>query len=166
MLFGPFDHLLGAGLVRIRRMLFLILKKPDVSFFGKNIAIGGHCNIESLAKNNFKCILDLRQETQDDEIKIEKFLIEYLNIPVADRTNPDYSQVQISLNWIEQNISKNNNVFIHCNLGRGRAPAMACLYLISKGTPFKDAINQIKKARRYTYFNNEQLNFIKKYATK
>jgi len=62
VMFGKFDHVTGAGLVRIKRIIYSILNKPDISFIDENIAIGGYCNIASLAKNNFKCILDMRQE--------------------------------------------------------------------------------------------------------
>jgi len=91
------------------------------------------------------------------------FSICYLNVPVLDRKTPNYFQIKEAITWIDYNISKNKKIFIHCNLGRGRAPTIVCLYLISKGMPANNAISMVKKNRRYTYFNKRQLNFIQEF---
>lgn len=163
-MFGIIDHVSGAWQVRIRRTFFLILKKPDASYINKNMAVGGHCSIKSLVKNNFECILDMRQESQDDDNEIKKYSINYLSVPVKDRINPNPSQVKEVIKWIDENMSKNKKIFIHCKLGRGRAPTIACLYLISKGMTPNNAILFVKKNRRYTYFNKKQINFIQNFT--
>jgi len=45
-------------------------------------------------------------------------------------------------------------------LGRGRAPSMGALYLISQGMRSDKAIKNIKKIRKYSYFNKKQLRMI------
>ena len=159
-MFGILDHLTGAALVRIKRNLNKLNNKPDVSFLYDNLAIGGQCKIRLLAENGFCSILDLREEDEDDKTQLNHYKINYLRIPIKDRNTPTTSQTELAINWIKQNTSNHEKIFIHCNLGRGRAPLLACLYLISNGLDPVESIKKIKKKRPYTYFNKIQLKFI------
>lgn len=159
-MFGIIDHVSGAILVRIRRRSYSLLGKTDASFIDSNLAIGGACNLQILAKDGFNCILDMRQESKHDQKLILKLSLTYLRIPVTDRKAPTVSEAQMAIKWIDKNLKDNKKIFIHCTLGRGRGPMMACLYLISKGAEVNDAIKSIKQSRRYTYFNKKQLQHI------
>lgn len=159
-MFGIVDHLSGAVLIRIRRKSYSILGKADASYVETNLAIGGVCNPQVLAKAGFNCILDMRQEGKHEEKLISNFSLTYLRIPVTDRKVPTISEAETGVSWIDKNLKENKKIFIHCTLGRGRGPMMACLYLISKGIKVSDAIRSIKKSRRYTYFNKNQIQFL------
>lgn len=163
-MFGIIDHIIGAILVRIRRKSLSIMRKPDVSFINNRLAIGGVCDLDILAENEFSCILDMREETSYDNQEISKYFIHYLHIPTADRYAPTLDQTYQAIRWIKNNLDNNKKIFIHCNLGRGRGPMMACLYLISNGVAFDEAIKSVKHSRRYTYFNSIQLQFLKEFS--
>ena len=162
-MFDITDHIVGAIKVRIKRKLNELIRKPDVSTINNYFAIGGHTNIELLSKNNFKAILDLRKESKDDKEQLKQYKISYLRIPINDRKIPTKIQSELGIRWIKENIENDKRVFIHCNLGRGRAPLFAILYLISTGWDYTEAIKEIKKKRSSIFFNQLQLEYIKKF---
>lgn len=163
LLFNSFDHIYGAFKVRIYRNYCKIRKKPDISIITDSISIGGSATIEGLSKKGVSAIVDLRYEDIDDLIQLEKYSIDYLRVGIEDRGIPTETQAKEIVNWIDERINNGNKVFIHCNLGRGRAPTIACLYLISNGMTFRDSISLVKKNRTYTYFNKKQLKFIQEF---
>ena len=162
-MFGIIDHLTGAIRVRIRRFYLNAKNKPDISFLDSNLGVGGASNIEFLAKKDIQSILDLRDETEDDPDKLKKFNINYLRIKIPDRSIPTLSNAKEGIDWIASNIEQKKKVFIHCNLGRGRGPLFAILFLISQGKDKDDAIKHVKKVRVYTYLNKNQLKLIKEF---
>jgi len=159
-MFGIIDHLTGAVRVRIRRFFLNAKNKPDISFLDSNLGVGGATNIEFLAKNDIQSILDLREETEDDPEKLKKYKINYLRIKITDRNIPTLSDVKNGINWITLNIEQKKKVFIHCNLGRGRGPLFAILYLISQGKHKDESIKYVKKIRRDAFLNKKQLKLI------
>lgn len=162
-MFTAFDHVNGAILVRFRRFFLKIINKPDISLINSNLYVGGASDIESLVKTGIRDILDLRYELQDDPEMLEKYAINYLRIRIHDRGIPNIEDTVNAINWIRDNINNNRKVFLHCNLGRGRAPLLAVIYLISEGMQHHDAIKLVKKNRVYTYFNKKQLQLIKEF---
>jgi len=159
-MFSTFDHVTGAIGVRVRRFYLSVRKKPDLSFLDTNLGVGGACNIEDLTKEGIQSILDLRQEKGDNPHELEKYNIKYLQIKIADRSIPTISEIKKGIEWIALNIEQKKKVFVHCNLGRGRGPLLVILYLISKGQDKDEAIKYVKKIRRYSYLNKNQLKLI------
>jgi len=162
-MFNTLDHVTGAVGVRIRRLFLSVKKKPDISFLESNLGIGGACNIEALAKTGIQSILDLREETEDNPSDLKKYNINYQRIKIPDRSVPALSDAKNCIKWIKLNLDQGKNVFIHCNLGRGRAPLMGILYLISIGKDKDEAIQYVKKIRRHAYLNKNQLDLIKEF---
>jgi len=159
-MFGKIDHVSGAVLVRIRRLLLKAKNNPDISFLNPNLGVGGACNVEGIANYGIKSILDLREESMDNPEQIKKLGINYLRIQISDRGIPSIQDTMMAVEWIKSKLSDNDKVFIHCTLGRGRGPLLAVLYLIYQGTEKIEAIKNVKKIRRYSYLNSKQLEFI------
>ena len=159
-MFNTLDHVTGAAGVRIRRFYLSVNNNPDISFLNPNLGVGGASNIETLAKKGIQSILDLRDETEDNPDELKKYKINYLRIKIPDRSIPSLSDAKKGTDWIKSNIEQNNKVFIHCNLGRGRGPLFAILYLISQGKDKDEAIKYVKKIRKYAFLNKNQLNLI------
>jgi len=162
-MFGIYDHLNGAIKVRIRRFFLKLKKQADISWIDDNLGFGGVSIIESLSNKGIQAILDVRNESRDNEEELRKFSISYLRIGVMDRGTPKKSDIIEAINWIEKNVKNNKKVFIHCNLGRGRGPLVMILYLISKGMEKTTAINLIKNKRSFTFLNKKQLQIINKF---
>jgi len=129
-MFGKLDHVSGAVLVRARRLLLKAKNNPDISFLNSNLGVGGACNVEGIANDGIKSILDLREESMDNPEHIKKFGINYLRIKISDRGTPSIQDTMMAVEWIKSQLSDNDKVFIHCTLGRGRGPLLAVLYLM------------------------------------
>ena len=162
-MFNSFDLIYGACKVRIHRSYCKIRKRPDISTITDSISIGGSTTIKGLVTKGVSAIVDLRYEDMDDPSQLKKYSIDYLRVGIEDRGIPTYTQAKEIVNWVDERIINGNKVFIHCNLGRGRAPTIACLYLISKGTTVRNSIFKVKKNRAYTYLNKKQLEFIQEF---
>ena len=162
-MFGTIDHVTGAARVRIRRFYLKAKNKPDISFLDSNLGVGGATNIEFLVKKNIQSILDLRDEAEDDLNELKKHNISYLRIKIPDKSIPTFSNIKKGVDWITSNIKQKNKVFIHCNLGRGRGPLFAVLYLISQGKDKDESIKYVKKIRRDAFLNKKQLKLINEF---
>lgn len=149
------SHLYGAMGIRVRRFYLKKSGIPDVSSVDENLWVGGTSSIQSIAKHNIRNILDLRKEARDDPEDIGKHSIDYLNIRIADGDPPTPAQAVRAIKWIKQRRSE--GTLVHCNLGRGRAPSVAALYLVYDGASADDAIKIVKRQRRFSYFNRVQL---------
>lgn len=159
-MFSIFDLVCGAISIRIERMIKRIKKEPDIVFLTNNLAIGGYTNY-SLLVGKVNCILDLRKEAPSSEDFAKKLGFEYLKVGIRDGGAPNLEQVNLMINWIEDKLKNNKKVLIHCNLGRGRAPLVACIFLSSKGFSLSDCLDLVKRKRKYIYFNHEQLKVLK-----
>jgi len=164
-MFNFFDHAYGALSVRIHRYIKKNRHLADLTIINSNLFVGGTSDIQYIVKEGIHSILDLRKESCDDKYLIKKFSINYLQIKIKDREIPSIEETQNAINWIETQIMQKRKVFVHCNLGRGRGPLMIILYLISKGMDSKSAINNVKEKRSFTFLNEKQLNFIKKFQS-
>lgn len=163
MLFSQLDHIYGALGIRIKKIFCRINKKPDISIIDNFISIGGSTTIKGLSKKGITAIVDLRNEDMDDPIHIQKYSMDYLRVGLIDRGIPTDIQAKEIIDWINEKIDRGNKIFVHCNLGRGRAAVIACIYLISKGMTYHDSIYFVKKHRKYVYLNKKQLNFIQEF---
>ena len=162
-LFNQYVHIYGACGIRIKKIFCKISKKPDISIIDNFISIGGSTTIEGLSKNGITSIVDLRNEDMDNPIEIQTYSMDYLRVGLMDGGTPSEIQTKEIFVWINEKINRGNKIFVHCNLGRGRAAIIASIYLISKGMTYYDAISFVKKRRRYVYLNKKQLNFLKEF---
>jgi protein-tyrosine phosphatase len=162
-MFSIFDHIYGALKVRIHRYLIKRKKLADITLINSNLFVGGENKIEIIAKINIQSILDLRKEACHDKYTLKKNSMNYFQLRIPDRGIPTIEETQNAINWINLQIEQKRKVFVHCNLGRGRGPLIIILYLISKGMNSKSAINFVKEKRSFTYLNEKQINFIKKF---
>ena len=90
----------------------------------------------------------------------------YLNM--IDGPNPEYvsdTMINPALDFIHQNLSTGNEVFIYCSLGESRSPSIALMYLLENDLIEKNE-NTIKffKDEYYPSYNpgNGNLLYIKK----
>ena len=96
-MFSNFDHLKDTALVRVHRFLVKLKNDPDLSQININLFVGGATEIESLSKYNIKSILDLREEKNDNQNKLKKYSIDYLQIKIPDRSFPSVQDSEIAL---------------------------------------------------------------------
>lgn len=159
-MFSVLDLIYGAIFIRIERTIKRIKKNPDIVFLTSNLAIGGYTDYSFLV-GKVDCILDLREEAPSLEDYAKKLGLEYLKVGIKDGGAPTLEQVNLIVSWIEDKLKKNKRVLVHCNLGRGRAPLVACIFLSSKGLSLDECLGLVKRKRKYVYFNYEQLKTLK-----
>jgi len=162
-MFSVLDHVCGAIDVRINRFFLKIFRKPDATLIKHNMFLGGVNDITILSKLGICGILDLREEIDDNLLELKKHSISFLNIKIKDRTCPSKKQSLQAIYHLNEMLKENKKIFVHCNLGRGRAPLILCLYLISTGMKSRDAILLIKSKRRYVFLNKIQLTFLENF---
>jgi len=154
------DWLLGGIGIRISRVYKKLRNKPDIVFVTENLGFGGKTSYDGLSKNGITAILDLRLEKPNENIFDQS--LEYKKIAIKNEYVPTDLQVQEITKWIDEKINSGKKVFIHCQLGRGRAALITAMYLLSTGLSHDTVMNLIQK-RKYIYFNNRQYNCFKKF---
>ena len=157
-MFTKIDLIVGAIGIRLSRKFKKICNQPDIVFVKENLAFGGHTPYEELKKFKIDTIIDLRIETSSPHIDSEFF--EYYKIGIVDGSIPAESQIIQIHKIINENESKGKSIFIHCNLGRGRATLVTMSYLLRDGFDWPTAWNKVKQ-RRFVYLNKKQIEFLK-----
>lgn len=114
-------------------------------FFGPEIPY------EKLMEFNVRSIVDLRERSEKTNINIDG-KIKYISFPIKDDSAPELTSF-LSLIFIIDQLVKKEPIYIHCRLGRGRAPMVVIAYLISKGIPISEAYSIVYNARPFTYLN-------------
>ena len=154
------DLFTGAIGIRISRKLKSFRNKPDIVHTKGNLYFGGTTSYLQLQKAGITSILDLRAESPQE--KISNNLLKYKKIKIIDGDVPSALQSKIIITWLEDTLNQGEKVFVHCNLGRGRATLVTALYLIHEGLSLDETLNIIKK-RKFVYLNNKQLDFLKNF---
>lgn len=157
-MFSEIDLIVGAVGIRLVRKYKKIRKIPDVIFVKKNLAFGGKTPYEGLARLNIKTVIDLRAETMNDA-KENKF-VQYHKFELLDGGIPTKSQINEIHEIIKENEKNQMGVFIHCNLGRGRATLTIFSYLLKNGIDWETASKIIRK-RKFVYLNKKQIEFLR-----
>lgn len=157
-MFNTIDLIIGAIGIRLVRKYKKIRKIPDVVFIRKNLAFGGKTPYERLPSMNIKIVIDLRAEKINEPFENE--LVQYHKFELIDGGIPTKTQITRIHEIIEENENKDNVVFVHCNLGRGRATLAIFSYLLKIGLDWDEILRIIRK-RKFVYLNKKQIRFLK-----
>ena len=158
--FSKLDLIVGAFGIRAIRKYRSFCNSPDMEFVKENLSFGGFTSYSELEKKGITAILDLRAEVPEE--KIFKSKLRYKKIRVTDSGIPSSSQITQIIDWIRGYLDSKEKVFVHCNLGRGRASLAIALYFIHEGFSLESSLKIIKK-RKFIYLNKKQLDFLKNY---
>jgi len=157
-MFSKIDLIVGAIGIRLARKFKKIRNQSDIVFVKKNLAFGGFTSYEELKKLKINTIIDLRIESPSPEIDNEFF--EYFKIGIVDGSIPTESQIIQIHQIISEKETQGKAIFIHCNLGRGRATLATMSYLLRDGFDWASAWKKVKQ-RRFIYLNKKQIEFLK-----
>lgn len=121
-------------------------------------------HVDLLNENNVDAILDVTAEFDGLDWTAYQEDYKYLNIPVLDHTSPTSEQLVLAINWLNQQISDNKNVVVHCALGRGRSVLVVAAYLLAKNPNLSvdEALKQINQIRQTARLNKRQLASLQK----
>ncbi len=81
----------------------------------------------------------------------------HLWLPTPDWFGPGVEAIQITAEFIDQMVRSNRKVYLHCNMGIGRAPTAAVGYLIATGMTLDEALDWLRTRRPHAKPNSDQL---------
>lgn len=138
------------------------LQKIESNLFLACRMSGQH--VDLLNENNIDAILDVTAEFDGLDWTAYQEDFRYLNVPVLDHTSPTPEQLVLAINWLNQQVSENKNVVVHCALGRGRSVLVVAAYLLAKKPDLSvdDAMRQINQIRQTARLNKRQLASLQK----
>jgi len=140
--FNILDKVLGFIGNRVRRMV----RKPDIDWITRYLAVGGEIK-EIPGYEESIWVIDL-----------------ITNDPIPEGKYPLHGYVDAIVDLIEKIRNKGKKVFVHCRVGRGRAPLVVICYLMKYHCMSLDtAINKVRRRRPFTYLNKEQMRFVEDY---
>lgn len=138
------------------------LQKIESNLFLACRMSGQH--VDLLNENNIDAILDVTAEFDGLDWTAYQEDFRYLNVPVLDHTSPTPEQLVLAINWLNQQVSEDKNVVVHCALGRGRSVLVVAAYLLAKNPDLSvdDAMRQINQIRQTARLNKRQLASLQK----
>jgi protein tyrosine phosphatase (PTP) superfamily phosphohydrolase (DUF442 family) len=125
------------------------------------LAVGGQQRgrgVHRLRKRGFTAVVNMRRESDDEARGLS--LERYLYLPTIDNTPPTVEHLEEGAAFIADEIARGGKVYVHCWEGVGRAPTMACAYLITTGLTPDEAWARIRRTRpfiRPTPFQRAQI---------
>jgi len=88
----------------------------------------------------------------------------YLCLPVADGGAPTEAQAREFVRFVNQQLSEQRPVAVHCEAGLGRTGTMLAVYLISKGESAEAAIQRIRSVQPGAIETGQQVRFLADFA--
>jgi protein-tyrosine phosphatase len=107
--------------------------------------------------NNINLIVDLTAEFVEPEgVRDGK---NYICVPTLDASVPEEQDFIDLVKTISSYYDRQQNIYIHCALGHGRAAAVAAGFLLSKGlvADVDEALNLLKEKRSVVKLNSAQI---------
>ena len=138
----------------------------DYSNITDNIIISGEYtqnDVFTIQKLGVKCVIDMRSESLFDQSLFESIGINYFNIPVDNYFAPELDQIDNAIEYINSNISVDNNILIHCKEGVGRSSLIIIAYLITTGLDLFESMKLVQSNRWGANLNNIQFQKLKKW---
>ncbi len=81
----------------------------------------------------------------------------YLWLPVKDHFPPTQKQFDVGVAFLKDLVMRKVKIYVHCEHGHGRAPALVAAYLVSKGMAPNEAFSLIKKRRPSIHPNKKHV---------
>lgn len=108
----------------------------------------------ALREEGITHVLDLRREASDDPDAMERLGLRWRRVPIEDRAAPIGAQWEEIQEWCAAigragpEFSASGALYVHCQGGLGRAPAVAIALLMSRGFSLSEAYRLVLAARR------------------
>ena len=129
--------------------ILAFLKDPSKGYFGPKK------RLNSLLESGTTSFLDLTVEGElppysqlIELISSDSKIIKYKRIPIQDMSTPKKTEMEEILNYIDQEISAGEKIYVHCLRGLGRTGIVIGCYLVRHGETGEKAIKKIASLRK------------------
>jgi rhodanese-related sulfurtransferase len=92
-------------------------------------------------------VVDMCRDNEHEDALLAEYKIAHYPEFVPDTKAPSQDQLDRLTAWIDSYLKDGKKVYIHCHAGRGRAPTIACAYLITQGYAPMEAFDYLYKRR-------------------
>lgn len=141
--------------------------KPDITWITPQLALGGRLRAEqvpAVARLGIGSVLDLREETHDDERLLGQYGLRLLHLPVPDRAAPSQEQLREGTEWVLQEMAADRKVLVHCEAGSGRSVTLVCAALLRVGYRLPEAYGLVRRQRWIVGPTDEQLGALEEFG--
>ncbi len=111
-----------------------------------------------------RCVIDLREETPDNAGAVDAVGLGYLRLPIVEGEAPSQDELRLATGWIDEHLTSDGPVLIHCREGRGRSATVAIAALVSMGMPLFEAFRLTLRVRPETAINDAQQAALRTFA--
>lgn len=105
-------------------------------------------DVKEMRNQSVAAVVDLCRDNEDEDSMLAEFGIAHNPEFIPDTKAPLQDQFDRLVRWIDSYIKDGKKVYIHCHAGRGRAPTIACAYLIHTGMSPMQAFDFILEKRK------------------
>ena len=81
---------------------------------------------------------------------------DHLHLPTVNGEAPTIAQLRTGVEFIGRVLRGGGCVYVHCDLGVGRAPLLAVAYLVSTGCELAEALERLQRVRPFVEFTATQ----------
>ena len=144
----------------------ILQKKTGAEVHVGNVPIT-QMDFDYLQAQGFDAVLDLCCDNAIEHSDCAKRGIIQHSEFVEDVHSPTQRQLDFMTLFIEGNLKAWHKVYIHCHAGAGRAPTVACAWLIRyHGFSVDEALAHLRKTRRYHKVSENQIEGLIEFAAR
>lgn len=114
-----------------------------------------------LERLGFRYCVNLRVEFDDAAHGLA--LEGYCHLPTVDDAAPSLEHLEQGVAFIQNAVAEGGKIYIHCAGGMGRAPTLAAAYFISQGLKLEDAVERVRKVRRFIRLTTAQMEQLRRF---
>ena len=81
-------------------------------------------------EKNIGAVLDITVENREPYFIARDKSVNYLRIPVLDKTSPSIKQLEQGVVWGLEQVSQGRNLYVHCGAGHERSATFVCAMLL------------------------------------
>ena len=104
-------------------------------------------------KYNIKSVVNCTPEVEFNKLAENKLRLNVNDNLQIDEIMKMYKNLDKITDWIHNSLNNNNNVFVHCHMGRQRSGCVIAAYLMKyKNMKYPEVVDYIKKFRHEAFY--------------
>ncbi|MBU0468926.1 MAG: dual specificity protein phosphatase family protein [Candidatus Omnitrophica bacterium] len=112
-----------------------------------------------------EAVLDVTIENREPCFIASDKTIQYLRMPILDKTSPSKEQLENGASWGLEQVSQGRNLFVHCSAGHERSATLVAAILLKAGdcNTLSEVVEKIRGVRPKTRFVGNQQEILEKW---